>query len=97
MDHLASLPISNGRTIDDDFPDEDITVVTSFSSWRMYFDGLTNHSKYEISVLLISPHGNHIPKSIHLAFSYRLPTTNNIVEYEACILGLETTLELGIR
>ena len=22
---------------------------------------------------------------------------NNIVEYEACILGLETTLELGIR
>ena len=25
------------------------------------------------------------------------PTTNNIVEYEACILGLETALELGIR
>ena len=22
---------------------------------------------------------------------------NNIVKYEACILGLETTLELGIR
>ncbi|KAL6342226.1 hypothetical protein AAG906_006843 [Vitis piasezkii] len=25
-DHLASLPVSNGRAIDDDFPDEDITA-----------------------------------------------------------------------
>ena len=27
----------------------------------------------------------------------RYPATNSIVEYEACILGLETTRELGIR
>ena len=32
-----------------------------------------------------------------MAFSDRHPATINIVEYEACILGLETTLELGIR
>ena len=63
----------------------------------MYFDGAANHSGYEIDVLLISPHGDHIPKSVRLAFSDRYPATNNIVEYEACILGLETTLELGIR
>ncbi|RVW40890.1 hypothetical protein CK203_094285 [Vitis vinifera] len=35
--------------------------------------------------------------SVRLAFSDRHPATNNIVEYEACILGLETALELGIR
>ncbi|KAL6326986.1 hypothetical protein AAG906_012670 [Vitis piasezkii] len=63
----------------------------------MYFDGAANHSGYEIGVLLISTHGDHIPRSIHLAFSDRHPATNNIVEYEACILGLKTTLELGIR
>ncbi|RVW82222.1 hypothetical protein CK203_050770 [Vitis vinifera] len=34
--------------------------------------------------------------SVRLAFSDRHPATNNIVEYEACILGLET-VELGIR
>ncbi|KAL6321720.1 hypothetical protein AAG906_031232 [Vitis piasezkii] len=34
---------------------------------------------------------------VRLAFFDQHPTTNNIVEYEACILGLETTLELGIR
>ena len=47
--------------------------------------------------MLISPHGDHIPRFVCLGFFYQDPPTNNIVEYEACILGLETTLELGIR
>ena len=29
VNHLAPLPVSDGRAIDDDFPDEDIAVVTS--------------------------------------------------------------------
>ena len=29
--HLASLPVFDGRVIDDNFPDEDIVVVTSLS------------------------------------------------------------------
>ena len=96
-DHLASLPVSDSRAIDDDFLDEDVAAVTSLSSWHMYFDGVANHSGYGISVLLISPRGDHIPRSVHLAFSDRYPATNNIVEYEACILGLETALELRIK
>ena len=28
-DHLASLPVSNSKTIDNDFPNENIVVVTS--------------------------------------------------------------------
>ena len=95
--HLASLPVSDGRAIDDDFPNEDVATMTSLSGWRMYFDGAANHFGYGIGVLLISPHGDHIPRSIRLAFSDRHPTMNNIVEYEACILGLEIVLELGIR
>ena len=31
VDHLASLPVSNGRAIDDDFLDEDVAAVTSLS------------------------------------------------------------------
>ncbi|XP_034686641.1 uncharacterized protein LOC117915182 [Vitis riparia] len=64
-DHLASLPISDDRSVDDDFPDEQI--------------------------------GDHIPRSVRLAFSDHHRLTNNIVEYEACITGLETALDLGIR
>ena len=93
-DHLASLPVSDAS--DDDFPNEDVAAVTSLSGWRMYFDGATNHSGYGIGVLLISLHGDHIPRSIRLAFSDRHPAMNNIVEYEACILRLEMTLELRI-
>ena len=55
--------------MDDDFPDEDVAAVLSLSGWRMYFDGAANHSKYGIGVLLIFSHGDHIPRSIRLAFS----------------------------
>ena len=96
-DHLTSLPVTASRVIDDDFSDKEIAGVTSLSGWRMNFDGAANHSRYGIGVLLISSYGDHIPKSICLAFSDRYLATNNIVEYEACILGLETALELGIR
>ena len=68
-DHLASLPVSDGRAIDDDFPNEDVVAVTSLLSRCMYFDGAANHSGYRISVLLISLHGDHIPKSVYLPFS----------------------------
>ena len=71
--------------------------MTSLFSWRMYFDSADNHSGDGIGVLLISPHGDHIPRSVRLAFADRYPATNSIVEYEACILELETALELGIR
>ena len=58
---------------------------------------MTNNSRYGIGVLLIFSHGDHIPISVRLIFSDRHLATNNIVEYEACILGLKTTLELEIR
>ncbi|RVW66336.1 Transposon Ty3-I Gag-Pol polyprotein [Vitis vinifera] len=96
-DHLASLPTSEDRPVDDDFPDEEFVAMTSLSGWCMYFDGAANQSGYGIGVLLVSPQGDHIPRSVRLAFSDRHPATNNIVEYEACILGLETALELDIR
>nr|CAN65526.1 hypothetical protein VITISV_029581 [Vitis vinifera] len=95
--HIASLPVFDVKAIDDDFPDEDVAAVSILSGWRMYFDGAANHSGYGIGVLLISFHGDHIPRSVCLTFSDRHPTMNNIVEYEAYILGLEMTLELGIR
>ncbi|RVX07120.1 Retrovirus-related Pol polyprotein from transposon 297 [Vitis vinifera] len=97
VDHLASLPISKDRPVDDNFPDEEFIAMTNLSGWRMHFDGAANHSRFGIGVLLISSQGDHIPRSVRLAFSDQHPAMNNIVEYEACILGLETALELEIR
>ncbi|KAL6334472.1 hypothetical protein AAG906_016013 [Vitis piasezkii] len=80
-DHLASLPTSEDRPVDDDFPDEEFVAMTSLSGWCMYFDGAANQSGYGIGVLLVSPQGDHIPRSVRLAFSDRHPATNNIVEF----------------
>ena len=96
--HLASLSVSDDRPIDDDFPDEQFISIASIAGWRLYFDGAaTNQSGFSIGILLISPLGDHIPRSIRLAFSNHHWLTNNVVEYEACIIGLETGLDLGVR
>ena len=63
----------------------------------MYFDGATNQSGFGIGILLISPQGDHIPRSVRLAFSNHHRLMNNVVEYEACITGLETMLNLRVR
>ncbi|RVW81098.1 Transposon Ty3-I Gag-Pol polyprotein [Vitis vinifera] len=77
--------------------DEDVTTMTGLSRWRMYFNGAANHSGYEIRVLLISLIVTTFLDLFVLVFSDQHPTMNNIVEYEACILGLETSLELESR
>ena len=96
-DHLASLPVFDDRAIDDDFPDEQFVLVTSITGWWLYFDGAANKSGFGIGILLISPQGDHIPRSVRLTFSDHHRLMNNIVEYEACIIGLVTELDLGVR
>ena len=63
----------------------------------MYFDGGTNQSGFGIGILLISPLGDHIPRSIRLTFFYHHWLMNNVIEYEACIIGLKTALDLGVK
>ena len=95
--HMSSLPVSDDRPIDDDFPNEQFVFVTSITRCRLYFDGAANQFEFGIGILLISPQGDHIPRSVRLTFSDHHRLTNNIVEYEACIIGLQTALDLGVR
>jgi len=46
-----------------------------------------------VDTVIISPNKKQYPISIKLHFE----CTNNTVEYEACILGLEAALELKIK
>ena len=93
---MASLPVSDDRPIDDDFPDEQFVLVTSIAGWRLYFYGVANQLGFGIGILLISPQGDHIPILVRLAFFDHHRLTNNVVEYEACITSLETELNLGV-
>ena len=80
-----------------DFPEEDLMVVLQIEEkepseedgWKMYFDGASNVLGRSVGAVLISPEGNHCPFTTKLSFDY----TNNVAEYEACVLGLQVAIE----
>ena len=68
-------------------------TITEDDEWKMYFDGACNQNGNGIGILLISQDQTHAPLSFRLEF----PCTNNITEYEACIVRLEIALQKGVR
>ena len=77
-----------------DFPDEDIlAIVSDEEEWILWFDGASNMLGHGIGAILISPKGHYYPAASRLCFE----CTNNMAEYEACILGLQLALEYDAR
>ncbi|PKI49916.1 hypothetical protein CRG98_029700 [Punica granatum] len=95
-DHLAEFPIKDDTPINSDFPDERILQMNDEEEtpgWKMYFDGAVNSTGSGIGALLISPEGRHFPVAVKINF----PSTNNIAEYEACILSLQAAIDLKVK
>ena len=61
--------------------------------WRLYFDGSVCDEGREIGAVLVSPSG------VTFEFSNRLEEycTNNQVEYEALLFGLEILQSMGVK
>ncbi|XP_074313841.1 uncharacterized protein LOC141649037 [Silene latifolia] len=92
-DFLAENPIEETDVINTwSFPDENVVHVEN-DIWDLYLDGASNYMGYGVGILLISPTGKHVPVSIKLDFN----VTNNAAEYEACLLGLRSALDLGVK
>ena len=70
---------------------EDITEICP--GWRLFFDGAINFKGSGIGAVLVSETGQHYSITAKLCF----PCTNNMAEYEACILGLKLALDMGVR
>ena len=80
-----------------DFPDEDVMFLKSRdceepligegpdpdSKWGLVFDGAVNAYGRGIGTVIVAPQGHHIPFTARIVFE----CTNNVAEYEACILG----------
>ena len=81
-DFCVENPIE-GESGREDFPVEDILDI-ELGAWKMYFDGAVNQYGNGIRVLLITPDESHVPLAVKLNFE----ATNNVVEYEACIIGM---------
>ena len=59
----------------------------------MVFDRASNALGNGIGAVIISPKGCHTPFTARLCFN----CTNNVAEYEACILGLKAAFDLRIK
>lgn len=61
--------------------------------WKLYFDGSSSREGSGAGVVLISP----TDQVITLSFKLQFLTTNNTVEYEALILGMKATKDIGVE
>ncbi|RDX73711.1 hypothetical protein CR513_46632, partial [Mucuna pruriens] len=61
--------------------------------WKLWFDGASNLLGNEIGAMLASLDGQCSPFSTRLGFNY----TNNMVEYEACAMGIAMALEHQVK
>ena len=59
----------------------------------MVFDGASNALGNGIGSIIVSPEGCHTPFTARLCFD----CTNNMAEYEVCILGLKVAIDLRIK
>ncbi|XP_050896677.1 uncharacterized protein LOC127103465 [Lathyrus oleraceus] len=108
-DYLAHLPVEGYHPLRFDFPDEDIMFIRDFtmpgseinpeegpqpgSRCTLVFDGAFNARGHGIGAVITSPTGFHLHFSVRLYFD----CTNNMEEYETCIYGLETVIDLRIK
>ena len=60
-------------------------------SWKVYVDGAANYKGSGVGLVLTSPEGITIEKSLRLGFS----ATNNETEYETLSVGMTMVQKLG--
>ena len=83
------------------FLDEDLMAILQIDkeepmkkkNWKMYFDGASNAFGHGVGAVLISPDETHCPFTAKLNFD----CTNNVAEYEACVMGLQAAVEKKIK
>ncbi|XP_069143297.1 uncharacterized protein [Solanum lycopersicum] len=79
------------------FHDEEVSFVgedisEAYPGWRLFFDGAVNHQGKGVGAVLVSESGQHYPMAAKLRFN----CTNNMAEYEACILGLKMAVDMNV-
>ena len=94
-DFLASRALEDYEPLNFDFPNEELMCIAMIedSPWKLNFDGASNAVGNRIRAVLVSPNGDHYPFTCKLEFD----CTNNMGEYEACIMGLRAAIERRIR
>ena len=97
VDYITDLPLNNLELSESLFLDKDVMALELEPNsagpwrWKLYSDGVTDSIRNGVGAVLVSPKGQQIPILVKLNFS----CTNNVMEYEACIVSLQVALEFG--
>ena len=70
-----------------------IVCQVTIKRWKVYVDSVSNARGSRIGVVLVSPEGVRLEKSLKLGFT----ASNNEAEYEALIAGLRAAQKLGVE
>ncbi|XP_052483100.1 uncharacterized protein LOC128036218 [Gossypium raimondii] len=99
-DFLASRALDDYEPLNFDFPHEDLMCIATAEKdfqkdnpWKLNFDGASNAVGNGIGAVLVSFDGDHYPFARKLDFD----CTNNMVEYEVCIMGIRVAIERKIK
>ncbi|XP_070035905.1 uncharacterized protein [Nicotiana tomentosiformis] len=89
-DFLADHHIPDDWELTDELPDKDAMVIEVQPPWKMYFDGVAHRGGAGAGVVFVTSQGEVLPYS----FTLTQLCSNNVVEYQALILGLEMAVEM---
>jgi len=99
-DYLAQKPLNDYQPMHLEFPDEDIMALfeegvedEDRDKWIVWFDGASNTLDHGVGAVLVTPNNQCIPFTAKLGFN----CINNMVEYEACALGIQATIEFNVK
>ena len=102
-DFLADHPIPESSKLHEDIPDEIAEACmtqVSFEEqvWQLFFDGASRTGPKGnivagVGVVLISPQNYVMPR----AYSLIKPCTNNAIEYNALLIGMQLAEEIGVK
>lgn len=98
-DYLADSPLEDYEPMSFDFPDENIMAIekevefSDLEMWVMLFDGASNELGHGVGAILVSPKNKLFPLTEKLYFD----CTNNVVEYEACSMGIQAARDMNVR
>ncbi|KAK5774744.1 hypothetical protein PVK06_042600 [Gossypium arboreum] len=92
---LASRALEDYELLNFDFPNKELMCVAATEDypWKLNFDGASNAVGNGIGAVLVSPNGDYYTFTCKVDFD----CTNNMAEYEACIMALRVAIERRIR
>lgn len=79
--------MGSSTTLDESLNFNTISIGGLDNIWTLEFDGSFSSTESGVGIVLVSTNGKKIP----FYFKLKINNTNNIVEYESLLLGMNVT------